>query len=295
MPNAERLREFHTVATEQSISAAARTLNMERATLSRRMSNLEAELGVRLFLRSTASLILTEAGEALNARARQIITDTDEAWESVRRMDNTPRGRLRVSVIGNALDSLLIDYARDFPEVKLEVIDTVRQVNLYTENVDVATRFGAINDQNLIARKVNGGVDRFLVASVEYAEQHGLPVSLDELERHKNIVSIDSNGKSVSRWPLLNGEFVDITESFAANSMILQQQACLSGLGITFIPKPFVEELIEQGKLVRVLPEVVGDHANINIVFKDRKYIEPKVRQFVDRAVVELERIYGDR
>lgn len=102
MPSIDRMREFLEIAKVGSISAAARNLGIPRATLSRRMSAMEASLGVRLMLRRTTRLALTQGGEELVRRARRIVADADEAWDAVRRLDDTPRGLLRVSVSGGA-------------------------------------------------------------------------------------------------------------------------------------------------------------------------------------------------
>ena len=141
---------FSAVARNGSLTAAAAQTGNSIATLSRRMSALEADLSVRLILRRTTRLALTHAGEELYRRAARIVSDADEAWRAVRRMDDTPRGLLRVSVTGPYFLRLFIDYLCDFPEVRIEVQSTPRHVDLLAEGVDVAMRIGPVKDQDLI-------------------------------------------------------------------------------------------------------------------------------------------------
>lgn len=287
MPSNDRLTEFSAVAHEGSISSAARLLGIERTTLSRRMSSLEAELGVRLLHRSTSQLVLTPAGEELRKRAGRIVADAEEAWSAVRRMDEVPRGVLRVSMVGDALDGMMLRYARDFPEVRLELVDTSRQVELIAEGIDVAVRFGPVQDINLIARRVDVGVDRIVVASPDYLEGMGRPRSPEDLSEHQCL------GARKSAWPLRAGGRVPVSGRISASESRLLHKASLAGLGLALLPVPLVYEDLNSGALDPVLRDVLGDTAQVRIVFADREYIAPKVRVFIDRAVPALEAAYG--
>ncbi len=287
MPSNDRLTEFAAVADARSISSAARALGVERATLSRRMSGLEAELGVRLFHRRTSGLTLTAAGEELSRRAGRIVADAEETWSAVRRMDDVPRGVLRVSMVGDALDDMLITYVMDFPEVRLELVDTSRPVGLIAESIDVAIRFGPVRNVDLIARRVNVGVDRIVVASPEYLQRHGQPTSPDDLTKHECM------GPKKTTWPLRAGGRVPVSGRLGASESRLIHKAACGGVGLAFLPVPLIRDDLASGTLVGVLRDVVGDTAQISIVFADREYIEPKVRVFIDRAAVALELAYN--
>ncbi|MEM6914488.1 MAG: LysR family transcriptional regulator [Pseudomonadota bacterium] len=277
------MREFLAVVQAGSISEAARVLGLPRATLSRRIAALEADLGVRLILRRTTRLALTHAGEELHRRAGRIIADADEAWSAVRRMDDTPRGLLRVSVTGPHFLKLFIDYLCDFPEVRIEVQATPRHVDLLAEGVDVAMRIGPVKDQDLIAKRLH--TDRLIVvAAPSFLKNNGVPKSAKDLSRRNCIAGVFGDWTSNAKWPLLKGGDITVTGRLAANDIDLVRQAAIDGLGFALLASAVVAEDVSAGRLAPVLLEEVGAELPVSLVYADRKYIDPKVRAFVDRA-----------
>lgn len=283
------MREFLAIVEAQSISAAARNLNLPRATLSRRLSALEADLGVRLMHRRTNRLTLTEAGEELRLRARRILADVDEAWSSVRRMDATPRGLLRISVTGPHFVELFSDFLCDFPEVRLEVQSTTRHVDLLADGVDVAVRIGPIKDQNLIARHIH--TDRLVaVANPAYLEHFGTPETPDDLKNFNCIVGFAGEWTPSRSWPLLKGGSIPISGRLSANEIDLVLNAALRGIGVALLPSAVASPHLRKGTLVALLAEEVGTEIPVNLVYADREFIDPKIREFVNRAVEVISR-----
>ncbi|WP_172670682.1 LysR family transcriptional regulator [Labrenzia sp. DG1229] len=277
------MKEFLEIANCSSISAAARILNLPRATLSRRLSGLEADLGVRLLHRRTTRLTLTEAGEELRLRASKIVVDAEAAWSAVQRLDDTPRGLLRVSLTGAYFMQLFTDFLRDFPEVKLEVLSTTRHVDLIAEGVDVAMRIGPVRDQNLIAKQIRS--DRLLaVATPEYLESNGVPETTADLTGHNCIVGFAGDWSPSSSWPLLNGGTIPVSGRLAANEPGLVKASVLEGQGIALLPSAVAAGELSAGLLVPVLPDLIGADIPVSLVHADREFIDPKVRIFVDRA-----------
>ena len=278
------MREFLAVVREESISGAARALNLPRATLSRRISALEADLGVRLIHRRTNRLTLTEAGEELRLRAQRIVEDVSDAWNAVRRLDGTPRGLLRVSVTGPYFTQLFTDFLCDYPEVRLEVQSTTRHVDLLSEGVDVAIRIGPVKDQNLIARRLH--TDRLIaVASPGYLEWRGTPDAPENLADHNCIVGFAGEWTPSKSWPLLKGGSVPVGGRLSANEIELVMKTVLSGIGIALLPSAVAADHLRKGELVPVLTDRVGAEIPVSLVYADREFVDPKVRIFVDRAV----------
>ncbi len=281
--------EFLEVVEAGSISAAARTLHLPRATLSRRMSGLEAELGVRLIHRRTTSLTLTDAGRELRLRASRIVADADAAWSAVRRLDEKPRGLLRVSATGSHFKKLFTDFLCDFPEVQIEVLSTTRHVDLLAEGVDVAMRIGPVKDQNLIAKRIR--TDRTLaVATPGYLKWRGAPRQASDLKDHNCIVGFAGDWAPNSRWPLLDGGTVVVSGRLAANDIGIVKASALDSHGIALLPTAVIASELKQGVLVPVLADTVGAELPISLVYADREFIDPKVRIFVDRAASIMRR-----
>ena len=286
MPSTDRLQEFAEVVAAGSISGAARALGLPRATLSRRLSALEAELSVRLLHRGTRRLVLTPAGEELHRRARRIVADADEAWAAVRRLDDVPRGLLRVSVT-KMLPKLFTDFLHDYPEVQLEVRVTTRHVDLVAEGVDVAVRFGEVKDPNLIVRRLL--TDRLIVVgSPRYLGLRGHPRHAEDLAQHDCIVGFAGEWAPSRTWPLRAGGTVRVGGRLAGNDIGLIRTAARDDLGLALLASGLIASDLEEGRLVAVLEDIVGADTPVNIVYADREYIEPKVRVFVDRAAQVL-------
>lgn len=284
MPSVDRMKEFLEVVRAGSISAAARHTGLPRATLSRRLTGLEADLGVRLFHRRTTRLVLTGAGEELARRAARIVEDAHAAWAAVQRLDDVPRGLLRVSVTGPHFLSLFTDFLKDFPEVQLEVQSTTRHVDLLSEGVDVAVRIGKISDHNLIARRLHS--DRsVVVASPDYLKRHGTPETSEDLAAHDCIVGFAGDWSPGRVWPLLEGGFVRVKGRLAANEIGLMRQAALDGLGLALLPSAIIAEELHDTRLIAILMDQVGAELPVSLVFADREFVDPKIREFVDRAV----------
>ncbi len=277
------MREFLEITRAGSISGAARRLGLPRATLSRRLSALEASLGVRLVIRRTTRLVLTRAGEELHRRARRIVSDSDAAWDAVRRLDDVPRGLLRVSVPGPFFLRLFVDFLCEFPDVRIEVQSTSRHVDLLGEGVDVAMRVGAVEDHDLIARRLHS--DRLIVvASPSCLAEVGEPGRALDLTRHNCIAGVFGDWTPNAKWPLWSGGTVPVSGRLHANDVDLVREAAIEGLGFALIASAVVAGDVKEGRLVPVLLDEVGAELPVSLVYADREYIEPKVRKFVDRA-----------
>lgn len=277
------MKEFLEVVASGSISKAARVLGLPRATLSRRLSGLEADLGVRLLHRRTTQLTLTDAGEELRRRAAKIVEDAEATWAAVQRLDDTPRGLLRVSLTGAHFEDLFNDFLDDFPEVQLEVFSTTRHVDLVAEGVDVAMRIGPIQDQNLIAKRIR--TDRLVaVATPAYLAHHGTPQRPKDLAQHNCILGFAGDWAPNHAWPLLSGKYVDVAGRLATNEIDLIRTSVLAGQGIALLPSAVIVSELEAGQLTPVLLETVGAEIPISLVYADREFVDPKVRLFVDRA-----------
>ncbi len=235
-------------------------------------------------MRRTTRLALTHAGEEFLKRSERIIADADAAWDSVRRLDDTPRGLLRVSVAGAHFPKLFTTFLHEFQEVKLEVQSTTRHVDLLADGVDVAMRIGHVKDQDLIARLIH--TDRLIVVAAPGYLDCAQPLSkTSDLRKHSCLLGFAGEWTSNRNWPLRSGGTIAVEGRLAANDISLLRQACLDGLGCALLASAVVAEDIEAGRLIPVLLDEIGTELPVSLVYADREYVDPKVREFVDRAV----------
>lgn len=294
---AEGFEVFVAVLDAGSISAAARERGVPRETLSRQLGRLEQRLGVRLAHRGARRLVPTAAGEALLARARPLVQAAQEAEAAVRRLDDTPRGLLRVSVPPNGGAALVARMAlpllERWPELRMELLATTRHVDLVAEQVDVALRAGEVRDPSVVARRL--WTSRVVaVASPAYVRSHGLPTHPEALDAHACVLGADGGVRPLGRWPLLRGGAVSVSGRIASNDLGVQLLAALGGHGIALLPEIFVEGPVRDGALVPVLPAEVGAHTSMSIVWAERALMPAKVRAFVDHIVAAFAEPQGD-
>lgn len=283
---AEDFDAFVAIVDAGSISEAARELDVPRATLSRQLARLEKRLGVRLLNRTTRTLVLTPAGETLYPRARSLLDAATAAVENVQRLDDVPRGRLRVSsapLDSPILGALVGEFIRTYPAVAVELHTSTRHIDLAAEQIDVALRGGIVRDPNLIARRLIR-TDMVAVASPRYLEARGQPEFADDLEGHACLHGFQAGVRPDSAWPLRDGGRVRVEGPFVTNDLMALLGAATHGLGIALLPRELVQSGLRRGQLVEVLGGVVGIDVALSLVWLEREFLEPKVRAFVELA-----------
>ncbi|MEM6928831.1 MAG: LysR family transcriptional regulator [Myxococcota bacterium] len=293
------LTDFVAIVDAGSVSAAARTLDVPRATLSRRLSRLEDRLGVRLVHRTTRKLAPSPAGEELYRRAGLILAQAREAEEAIRRLDGVPRGRLRVSSvpIGQEMRiaDLFLSFLERWPEVELELSSTPRHVDLVAEGFDCALRGGIVRDQGLVARTLRGS-KVLAFASRGYLARWGMPETPLALADHACLRAFDAiSARPVNRWPCLDGTSVRVSGRLVSSEMGLLLAATLRGDGIALMPEEVLLSLRPEQRedLVAVLPDAVGMKGRLSVVYPERQHLDPKVRAFVDHAVEYFAQVLG--
>lgn len=285
MDVASGFEEFVSIVDEGSVSAAATALGLPRPTLSKRLARLEDRLGVRLLHRTTRRMTLTPQGRVLYAKARRLVEAAREVEAEVRRLDGVPRGLLRVNIpaatphatIASWLDAFL----RQHPEVSLEVVASTVHIDLVRDGFDVALRPGAVDDASLIAKRI--AVDETIaVATPTYLERAGTPNDVESLREHACILGHVGGVSPELTWPRLDGPPLPVSGRLRANQMELRLEAARRHLGIAVISRLFIDADLAAGRLVHVLPGIIGEQVRVNLLYADREFLEPKVRAFVD-------------
>ena len=286
---------FAKVVEAGSFVGAARELSMPKSTVSRKVSELEERLGARLLQRTTRQLSLTDAGRAYYRHAARVLTELEEAERAVTRMQEVPRGLLRVTTPINQgyLGRLFTSFLAQFPEVTLEVVCTHRIVDLVEEGFDVSVRIGRLVDSSLIARHL-GSEKSQLVASPAFLAVHLAPKVPADLAAIPVVAFGALPEPNV--WQLVRGAErakVAVAPRFPVNDIDLVYRAALDGIGVALLPSHWAGADLRQGTLVSLLPEWCTPPAQYHAVYPSTRHLSPKVKAFVEHlqdGFTEVER-----
>ena len=285
------LLAFAKIVDLKSLSAAADALRVPRATISRRLARLESKLAARLLRRTTRSLALTDAGEALYRHARIVLDAVQQAESSVRRSDDAIRGDLRVSappIDSPSFQNMICGFAKKHPEVRLQVHLSTQLVDLSRGDYDVAIRATGALSPGLVARTLSRDAV-IAVASPAYLAERGVPRSRKDLRNHRCLMGFARGEVPQTHWTFSRGqqhtEQHAIDGAFFSNDISLLCSAALRGMGIAFLPGFLVASDIEAGDLVQVMPGVLEAKTQIAVVYLEREFVPAQVRAFVDEVV----------
>lgn len=280
------------VAEAGSLSAAARRQKMPLATVSRKVSDLEAHLETKLFHRSTRALVPTDAGRAYIAAAKRILADIEETERAASGEYATPRGDLIISapvLLGRYyLQPVLTEFLAAFPEVDVQLSLLDRSVNLVEEHVDVALRLGTLADSSLIAVRI-AETRRVICASPEYLRSRGTPAAPDDLSIH-DMVSYPPL-QSPALWRFKHGETqyaVAVRSRLVVSNLESACDAARAGLGITEAFSYQVAASLRSGELISLLQDFQPPAFPISFVYSPNRYLPAKLRAFLDFAVPRL-------
>ena len=288
MDSLAAMRVFVGVVDAGGLSAAGRTLGLAPSSVSRRIGELEDQLGVRLLRRTTRKLSLTEAGETYYERSRDIVRAVEKANLAVTERRAGPSGILRVtapaSVARRHIAPAVAAFHQQCSIVSIVMSVTDRVADIVGEGLDVAIRVGRLEDSGLEARKL-GEARRIVCASPAYLKRVGLPVHPQELGDHACLTFRRHPGINVWRF-LGEAETIEVRATgpfFANNGETLVAAAC-AGMGLVLLPEWLVGVEIGAGRLVEVLTDYAVEPAKtpLNAVFAPSPYMPPKVRAFID-------------
>ena len=278
---------FAAIVDQASMVRAAEHLGMPKATVSRRLMNLEAALGQRLLLRTTRRLTLTDFGQEFLDHCRRVAEEVASIRDFVHSQVERPRGRLRVSMPGEYakqnFSRAFATFIEAYPEIQLDLDMTSRRVDLIGERFDLAIRMGTLDsDATLVARKIDE--QSFgLYASPIYLALHPAPKHPDDLEHHAAIRLLSARGTAVT-WKLMRGRSVweGVPRGrLTLNSMDVIQKLMLDGAGIGALPDRFAAEDVRLKRLVRILPEWCLPAVPAWAVMPMRRYLPAKTRAFL--------------
>ena len=289
----QELMVFARVAECGSFSRAARELHMSQPSVSRIVRELEDRLGVKLLLRTTRHLSLTDAGALLLERARQVMADWEAAEDAARGVDSL-RGVLRIAlpvVYGTrAVIPVLPDFVADNPDLHVEITISDERQNLVVDGIDVAIRVGAQEDSVFGARRI-ATLRRMLVATPAYLDRRGRPASPAALAGHDCILGHGTFGRESWKFEK-DGTVVsvDVQTRFQINSAPGILAAAVAGLGIAMVSNVMAGDELAAGLLEQVLPDYEMGETDIYAVLPGGPRPSRKVRAFVDYLAARIGR-----
>jgi len=281
-----------------SISAAARRLGRPLATVSRRISDLEAHLGTRLLNRSSRRLTLTDAGRSYVAACQRILEDVQEAERAATGEYSAPRGQLTVTapiVLGRLhVLPVVSEFLAAYPEIDIRMVLADRVVNLFEEQFDLAVRIGDLPDSSLITTRV-GAIRRVICASPAYLSARSTPENPNDLSHH-DCVTFEGL-MAPEAWTFTVGKTVmsvPIRSRLVVNTAEAAIDAAIAGLGLTRVLSYQVATALEVGRLAVVLEEFEPSPSPVSLVYGGGRLLPLKLRAFIDFAAPRLKAMFKE-
>ncbi|MBN8938355.1 MAG: LysR family transcriptional regulator [Rhizobiales bacterium] len=293
MDHLTALTVFRQVVERGSFAEASRRLGLSPAAVSKNISELEAHLAARLLHRTTRRMSLTEAGSLYYAQVARILDDLAEADRSLGPLQDVPSGTLRVSAPVTltlmGLSAAVPRFLDRHPDLALDLNLEDRRIDIVKEGYDLAIRGSdKLEDSSLIARKLMT-LHHVVCASPGYFERFGVPAEPADLQRH-NCVKFTLSGH-VDEWEFRRDDRVvrvPVAGRYRVSSSLAVRDALRAGVGLSLIPKLYVREDLEQGRLRSVLDDWSPVETRVYAVYPSRRFVDAKLRAFLDFLVDEL-------
>lgn len=279
---------FLSVARHRNFRKAAAELGVTPSAISQAVRTLEARVGAALFIRTTRSVGLTEAGERFRSRAKPAFEELLAASEVARDLGQRPAGLLRLTVpravVPILLEPLIASFCQAYPDIEVEIAASAELVDIAAGGFDAGVRMGQFIDADMVAVRLTPPFPFVVVGSPEYLRRQPPPERIDDLRRHACLRMRRSDG-SIAPWSFVEGE--KPVEAIVSGPLIAHDfptllGAALEGMGLVQAPEPIGASLVSAGKLVRVLEPFAPTTPGVFLYYPSRHQMMPKLRAFVD-------------
>ncbi|HGK7302399.1 TPA: LysR family transcriptional regulator [Stenotrophomonas maltophilia] len=289
------LAVFQRVAECRSFTGAADQLGVTRSAVSQTISKLEQALGIALVLRTTRSVNLTDAGQALLASVRPALAELDTALEATQRRQAAVAGQLRLAVSSIAeaflAGPLLASFAAKHPALQLDITVSDEEFDIVGAGFDAGVRLGEVIAQDMVAVPVSARQRQLVVCAPSYRDQHTLPTHPRDLAGHRCIGWRSAPGKAPYRWEFeeRGREFsVDVQPEITSNDMGVMVRLALAGAGIAIGMEETWRPWLQRGELVSLLEPYCPRFAGFFLYYPSRRQAEPKLRALVEHVLSGL-------
>ena len=286
---------FAKVVDHGGFTAAAKALGLQTSKLSRRVSALEAELGVRLLNRNSRRVSLTDAGRLFHQHCVALVEEARAAKTAIDQTRASPQGLVRIScplgVLQMGARAILTQYLEDNPSVRIMLDATNRRVDVIEEGLDIALRVRLLplDDSELTLLPLLTS-QRILVASPVLLAQHAPLTQLDDLARMPTLAMANTNNKY--QWHFQAPHPVVLTHHprMATDDLETLLEATLRGIGVAQLPSSLVQSDLMQGRLVQILPECPSPSGSLHAIYPSRRGMVPAVRSVLDALLAGFNR-----
>lgn len=281
---------FLSVARHRSFRKAAADLGVTPSAISQTVRVLEARVGAALFIRTTRSVGLTEAGERFLSRAKPAFEELVAASEVARGLGQRPTGLLRLSVpravVPILLDPLLASFCKAYPEIEVEIAVSKELVDIAAEGFDAGIRLGQFVAADMVAVPLTPPFRLIVVGNPVYFAERNQPKHIDDLRQHACLRWRQSSG-ALALWSFNdNGHAIEIAVSgpLIASDFPTMLGAAIQGIGLAQLPETMAADGLRTGKLVHVLEAYAPVVPGVFLYYPDRRQMLPKLRAFVDHV-----------
>lgn len=281
---------FLSVAQHRSFRRAAAELGVTPSAISQAVRTLEARIGAALFIRTTRSVGLTEAGERFLSRAKPAFEELVAASAVAHELGRRPTGRLRLSVpravVPIVLEPLLASFSQVYPEVEVEIAASEKLVDLAAEGFDAGIRMGEFIAADMIAVRLTPAFRFAIVGSPAYLAERPPPERPDDLRHHACLRMRRSDG-ALALWSLNdNGHAIEIAVSgpLIAHDFPTMLGAAVQGMGLAQVPEPIAAEQLKSGKLIEALASFAPMGPGVFLYYPSQQQMTPKLRAFIDHV-----------
>jgi DNA-binding transcriptional LysR family regulator len=288
MDRLEAMAVFTRVAEMESFTDAARSLRMPKASVSLAVQRLEERLGARLLHRTTRRVRVTQDGAAFYERCKDLLADADEVESMFQATGESLAGRIRVDMPTRTarlqVIPALAKFLAEHPGIEIELGCADRPVDLVREGYDCVVRAGTTADTGLISRRI-GTLQLLNLASPSYLQRHGTPRRIEDLGKHYMVGWSPVLGSAPSGWEYEeDGEWkeVPMRAMVTVNNAESYRSACLAGLGMIQSPRQTLDDDLDAGRLVEVLPRRRPQPMPLSILYPHRRQLSRRVRVFMD-------------
>ncbi len=281
---------FLSVAQHRNFRRAAAELRVTPSAISQAVRTLEARVGAALFIRTTRSVGLTEAGEGFLSRAKPAFEELVSASEVARGLGRRPTGLLRLSVpravVPLILEPVIASFCRSYPEVEVEIAASGELVDLAAEGFDAGIRLGQFIAADMVAVRLTSPFPYVVVGSPDYLDRRRRPERIDDLRGHACLRMRRSDG-SLAPWSFVDG--AKTVEAIVSGPLIAHDYstllgAAIRGVGLAQVPGPVAKAPIADGRLHALLTPFAVTTPGVFLYYPDRRQVLPKLRAFIEHV-----------